>query len=566
MRSRFLTITARFLPAMLLLAACGSAPTQTAPSTPQATTSETAKQTADQAKAAVSQAQAGGTLVIVSDQKPSHLDPNLHSSRFTAMINMNTHDPLIWQPEPNKFVSGLAEKWEVSADQTTFTFHLRKDVKFHDGTPLNAEAVKQTWDRIVDPKTRALQVTNFANLDKYEVVDPYTIQIKFKVPNPRFLNAASVTTIAVQSPTAIQKLGDKYIMTPVGTGPFKVEGWPNENTLVLVKNPDYKWGPETLGRTGPAYIDKVVYKFVTEESTRSAALEKQEASVVENAARSLNPQYRSDPRYQVLTFKTSGIPQYWSFNVTRYPTNDLAVRQAFEYAIDKQKIADVAFFGTVTPGKGPLTDTNWAFWPDAKNYYPYDPKKAVQLLEQAGYTRNATTQIFEKDGKPVRIRLVTSSTNDQMRSAEMAQQMLKDVGIDLVVEGMVYDATVPRYANNDYEMGRLGLSGFDPDVLWLAFHSSQIKGGSQFNRTRIESKELDAMLDKGRSLSDPTERKQLYGQIQKQILDNAYGIFLWEDHYYWVGQSCVKGWAWDPSGSYMMHNVWLEGACRNIKE
>lgn len=553
---------------LFLVTACGraadSGSPQSSPQTPQATTSETAKQSADQAKAAAAQAQPGGTLVIVTDQKPSHLDPNLHANRFTAMVNENTHDPLIWQPEPNKYVAGLAEKWEISDDQTTFTFHLRQDVKFQDGTPLNAEAVKATWDRIVDPKTRSLQVNNFANLDKYEVVDPYTIRIKFKAPNPGFLNAAATRQISPQSPTAIKQLGDKYIMTPVGTGPYKVQGWPDENTLVLVKNPDYNWGPAFMGKAGPAYIDRVVYKFVSEESTRSAALEKKQASVVEDAARSLNAMYRSDPRFQVLTFKTSGIPQNWTFNVTRYPTNDLAVRQAVEYAVDKQKIADVAFFGTVTPGKGPLTDTNWAFWSGVTSYYPFDPQKAIQILQQAGYTRNPSTKIFEKDGKPVRIRLVTTSSWDQQRSAEMAQQMLKDVGIDLVVETMVYDATVPRYVNNDFEMGRFGFSGFDPGVLWTGYHSSQVTGGAQFNRSRVNNPDLDALLDKGRALSDPNQRKPVYEQAQKIIMDNAYAIFVWEDHYYWVGQSCVKGWAWDTIGSYMLHNVWLEGECRNI--
>lgn len=555
------------LPALLVLSACApsaSPPTPSPQATPAPTTATTAAQTQEQAKAAAAQAQAGGTLVVVTQQKPAHLDPNVHSSRYTAMVNMNTHDPLIWQPEPNKFEPGLAEKWEVSSDWTTFTFYLRKDVKFHDGTPLTAEAVKFVWDRIKDPATRSLRVATFNNLDRIEVVDTHTIRAVFKSANPPFLQSAASTAISPQSPDAIKKLGENYLKTPSGTGPFKVEGWPNENTLVLVRNPDYTWGPKYAGKTGPAYLDKIVYKYVTEEATRTAALEKKEAHVAEDPARHQAPMFGSNKDFQLLMFKTSGLPQHWPFNYDRYPTNDITVRQAFQHAVDKKKIAEVAFFNTVTAATGPLTDTNWAYWPGVRDYYPYDVKKANALLEAKGYKLNPSTKIREKDGKPLRMRLVTTSTWEQTRSSSMAQAMVKEAGIDLVVEAMVYDATVPRYADNDYEMGRLGLSGFDPNVLWSAFHSSQITGGAQFNRARIKNPALDEILEKGRVSTNIDERKELFKQAQKMLMDDATAIFMWEDHYFFVGLSCVKGFAWEPGGSYMLHNVWLDGDCRKI--
>lgn len=313
---------------------------------------------------------------------------------------------------------------------------------------------------------------------------------------------------------------------------------------------------------GPAYLDRIVYRFITEETTRTLALEKREALVAEDPIRYKASIFRNDPRFQVLTFKTSGVPQHWPFNMTRWPSNDLAVRRAANYALDKAKIARIAFFGTVTPAKGPLTDTNWAFWPEAAKYFPYDPRRAAEVLEAAGYRRSSSTKLYEKDGKPLRLRLVTSSTWDQVGAATMAKAMLKEAGIDLVVEAMVYDATVQRYANNDYELGRLGLSTFDPDGLWAAFHSSQITGGSQFNRGRLQNKELDALLDKGRMLSDLAERRKIYFQAQKMLLDMANALYMWEDHYFFAAQACVKGWSWEIGGSYQFHNVWLEGDCR----
>lgn len=182
--------------------------------------------------------QPGGTLIFVTEQKPAHLDPGVHTSRYTAMINQNTHDPLIWQVEPNKYVPGLAERWEIAPDFKSYTFVLRKDVKFHDGTPLNAEAVKATWDRIRDPKTRSTRSPQLGTYVRSEMVDPYTVRVSFADPYPQFLQAVSSVGLAPNSPTAMRSLGESYLKTPSGTGPFKVEGWPDENTLVLVRNPD----------------------------------------------------------------------------------------------------------------------------------------------------------------------------------------------------------------------------------------------------------------------------------------------------------------------------------------
>ena len=590
-RTRILQLTARFAAALVILTACGqaagsttatkaggaatasgggsaAAATTTAAGTPELVpwTAVTTNKTFAAAKAAMANAQQGGTLVIVTDQKPENLDPTLHASRFTAMININTHDPFIWQPEPNQYVPGLAASWEISPDFKTYTLHLRKDVTFQDGTPMNAAAVIATWDRMRNPKERSLQINDWNNLDHYTATDPYTIQIVWKVANPGFLQTLTGTSVSPQSPTAVQKEGDtKYILQPVGTGPFMVQSWPDENTLVLVKNPNYKWGPAFLGNSGPAYLDKVIYKFVTEEATRGAALQSGEASAIEDAPRSLNSLYLKTPsKYTVQAFETSGLPQFWSMNVTRFPTNDLAVRQAIEYGINKQQAAQQVFFGTVTPATGPLTDSNWAYWSGNKDYYPYDPAKAEQLLQQAGYTKNASTGFYEKNGQQVKVRLVTGNDPANSGWGQAAQAMLKKVGINMEVDAMAYDATVVRYAANDYEMGRLGLSGTDPNVLYDAFDSSQITAGTQFNRTRINNPQLDQLLTQGQQLSDPAQRMPIYQQIQKIIMDNAYGVFNWQDDYYWVTQSCVNGWAWDTSGSYMLQDVWLSGSCRNI--
>ncbi|MBM3450863.1 MAG: hypothetical protein FJX78_07790, partial [Armatimonadetes bacterium] len=430
--------------------------------------------------------------------------------------------------------------------------------------PLTADAVKFTFDRIRDPKSRSTRVPQLGDYVRTDVVNRHTARVVFASPYPQFMQAVSNVGMAPQSPAAVQRMGDNYLKNPVGTGPFRVEGWPNENTLVLVRNTAYKWAPAHIPNRGAAHLDRVVYKFIIEEATKTLAIEKREAHVAEDPARHMAPTFQSDQRYQLFMHKTSGIPQHWPFNTTRWPSYEIAVRQAANYALDKERIVKVAFFNTVTPAKGPLTDKNWAFWPEAKNYYPYNPKKSKEILESAGYKMNAATGIYEKDGKPLRLRLVTTSTWEQVRTGTMAQAMMKEVGIDLVVEAMVYDATVIRYTNNEYELARLGLSTFDPDALWTAFHSTQVTGGSQWNRGQLKFKALDLLLDRGRQLSNPEQRKPVYYQVQKMLLDMANAIYLFEDHYFFAAQSCVKGWKWNVLGMYELHNVWLEGDCRRI--
>jgi peptide/nickel transport system substrate-binding protein len=584
-KPKLLGRSAPWLAALLLLAACG---TSTAPSTGAGRASgaaaasggatavsaaglvpwnaNTATKTQAAAKADTANAQPGGTLVVVSDQKPENLDPTLHASRYAAMINLNTDDPFIWQPVPNQYVPGLAASWTISPDYKTYTLNLRQDVTFQDGTPLNAQAVIDTWNRMREPAERSLQVGTWATLDHYAATGPYTVQVVWKVPNPGFLQTLTGTGVSPQSPTAIQKEGDsKYILNPVSTGPFMVQGWPDENTLVLVKNPNYKWGPAFMGNTGPAYLDKVIYKFVSDPSTIGAALQSGEASAIEDAPRELNAFYlKNASKYTVEAFMTSGLPQFWSFNLTTWPSNVLAVRQAVNYAMNKQQLANEVFFGTVQPATGPLTTSNWAYWPGDASYYPYDPAKAVQLLQQAGFTKNPQTGYFEQNGKELTLDLVTANDANDTGWAEGAQAMLKKVGINLKIDALAYDATVVRYSANQYNMGRLGLSGTDPDVLYDAFDSSQITGGSQFNRNRLDSPQMDQLLTQGQQLADPQQRIPVYQQIQKIIMDNAYGVWNWQDDYYWVTQACVHGWAWDTSGSYMLHDVWLSGSCRSI--
>jgi peptide/nickel transport system substrate-binding protein len=520
-------------------------------------------QPAPAAPAAAPAPERGGTLVVLQPAKPDQLDPNVHYNTIANRISRNTHDSLVFLKDANTFVPGLAEKWEISADFKTFTFQLRKDVKFHDGTPMNAESVKATWERMLDPATRQAASQLFGKDPKIEA-QGFTLKISFSEAHPRFLQSVALPQFGPSSPTAVQRMGQAHLMSPVGTGPFKVDGWPNETTLVLVRNPDYKWGPSYGTNRGAPYVDKIIFRFVPEEAARTLALERREVHIADEPARQSVNTYQSDRRFQIVAFKVPGLPQNWPFNVERWPSYELAVRRAVNHAIDRERIAKVAFFGTVDVAYGPLTHSVWAFWPEAKNYHKYDPKRSAEILEGAGFKKNPSTGIYEKGGRPLRMRLVTSNTDDQIKAATMVQAMLREVGIDFVVEAMNTAASFARYKSGDYELGRHGLNSLDPDALSFAYHSTQIQSAATSNRGRLNFKALDLQLEAGRAATKVEDRRRIYYQVQKTLLDMANSVYTVESTFFTVGLSCVNGFRWNAQGYTEYHDTWITGDCRRI--
>jgi peptide/nickel transport system substrate-binding protein len=514
-------------------------------------------------QAAPAAPQRGGTLVVIHHDPPPTLDPSIHFSTFTNRISQNTHDPLVHMVDPNNFVPGLAERWEISPDHKTFTFHLRRDVRFHDGTPLTAEAVKATWERSLDPANRTSIVALFGTNPKITVVNPQIVRITFDDPNPRFLQQVALPQLSPGSPTAWARMGREYLMNPVGAGPFKVEGWRDENTLILARNADYRWGPSHLQNRGPAYVDRIIFRIVREEGTRSLALERGQAHIAHEPARAQVVTWRGQ-RFRSLVFPVPGLPQVWPMNQERWPTNILAVRQAMQHAINRERLVQVAHFGTTTPAYGPLVSNTWGFWPEAKKYYPFNRQKARELLEGAGFKRNPSLGLYELDGRPLRVRLVTSTEAEQVAAATVAQAQLREIGVEMVVEAMDSGPAFARYESGDYELGRQGLATVDPDSLFFAYHSVRITQAGASNRGRIRNAQLDGLLERGRTVVDPEQRRNVYFQAQKLLLDMANAIYTYERTYFTIGLACVHGFRWTSHGYSDLREVWIDGDCRRI--
>src|SRR5262245_39191965 len=221
-----------------------------------------------------------GTITFAYILKPVSLDATIWSGDSDNQISRQMCDSLVYSPEPGKSVPWLAKSWEISDDGLVYTFKLRDDVTFQDGTPFNAAAVKYTFDRMRDPASKSLQTGYLGPYDKTEAIDDHTVAIHLTAPFGPLMANLSHSATAPISPTAADKLGSDFAQQPVGTGPFKFDKWEG-NDLYLVRNDDYNWPPDGMDHTGPAYLDGIVYKEVAEPATRMTVLQAGEANVTQ---------------------------------------------------------------------------------------------------------------------------------------------------------------------------------------------------------------------------------------------------------------------------------------------
>ncbi|MGE5374791.1 MAG: ABC transporter substrate-binding protein, partial [Bacteroidota bacterium] len=282
MKTTFLRGLSFLVLASLFLSACGgnvpatSAATQPAAATEAAVTQAPEATAAPATEASTQAAVAGGTLTVGIPIEPETLDPGDAVYVQEQFILQSLFDSLLNIDKDGNLHPGLAAKWEPNADYTEFTFTLRDDVKFHDGTPLTADAVKASFDHITSDAVVESGGKSLLTDHKYvgtETVDAQTVKVKFGASYPLFLRDAARQWLAISSPTALEKYGKDYGRNPVGTGPFKFVQWDAQSQIVLEKNPDYNWGSEFAAHQGPALLDKVVFRILPEAATRLTAFE-----------------------------------------------------------------------------------------------------------------------------------------------------------------------------------------------------------------------------------------------------------------------------------------------------
>ncbi len=491
--------------------------------------------------------QGGGQLTIaIRNADYDTLDPHVSAFTQSAYIFQNIFDRLIYLNSEGEYEPWLATSWTSNADATSWVLVLRDDVTFQDGTAFDAAAVKFNLNRMTNPTTQSKQAGPLMGpYSGSEVIDAHTLKVDFSEPNVLFPFSLSNPFMGMVSPTAVEAYGDRFTDHLVGSGPFKFVSEIRGNEIVLARNDEYSWAPASF-HTGPAYLERVVFRFVTEDVTRMATLETGESQIVDEIPPTQVQRMQADPRFEVLGASKVGIARSLFFNTVLAPTNDLRVRQAISYAIDRSALDQAVFRGVYPMATQILTPGVRYYDTSLDNTYPFDPDKARSLLEEAGWTVVNQDGYRVKDGRVLSLYHATFEGFVAEAPAEIIQAQLKDVGVRFDVNVMSGTAMMDGIAAKDSSINTalVGTYSPDPGLILSRFFSSS--GLGTVNYTHFATPELDALLNEGLSTTDDSRRAAIYHQISQILMDNAVAVPLYANVSIFATVSSIEGFKFDP--------------------
>lgn len=499
----------------------------------------------------------GGTLIIAWEADPDVLVPGASTAGATARANRLIYDTLIQEDLTKSvmevvsppLVPGLAESWTISPDRLTYTFRIRQGINFHDGTPLDAEAIKFNFDRAMRPDFAYFDSTAKSILNPFykwikevQAADKYTLRITLHEPFASILLSLANPNTGIISPTAIKKWGNEQLGAhPTGSGPFKFVERERGVKVVLERNPQY-WG-------GAPYLDQVIIRPIIEDSSRIAALQAREVDMVVVVPPDSVQLLAATKDIDVVF---AGPPHiwFWMLNCRSTPTKDKRVRQAMNYAVNKEALTRDILKGTAIPAKGPFPPGNPAYNPEVQGY-PYDPDKAKRLLKEAGYPDGFDMKCFfaiSGSGMMVPVPMNT-----------FIQGNLRDVGIKVSFETLEFAAFIAKARKGlDDETSALQTSWGSNDMYWLEqmFHSSLHPPNGNV-RTWYKNEQVDALLAQARGEVDHEKRVKLYQEAEKLIIEDAPWLFVTSDRAPKAYHKSVRGFVSAPSWYFDLTKVWL---------
>ncbi|RZU01710.1 peptide/nickel transport system substrate-binding protein [Kribbella rubisoli] len=472
----------------------------------------------------------GGTLTMGINATPDTLDPGATGLALTLLISFALFDPLVyWLPDGkggSAFHPGLAESWTISPDASVYTFKLRKGVTFHDGTTFDAKAVKATYDHVVDPKTKSK--SGLGALGPYKetkILDDYTVQIVFTAPNASFLHQQAAGNFGISSPAALAKYGPTaYGNNPVGTGPFTFQSYQAGSQLTLLKNPKYTWGPKALGE-GPAKLDKLVFRIVTDDSGRYNALQSGQLQIAMNLPPNNISAAQKSGKFQQLLVPSIGTPLGMPINVTKPPTDDPLVRQAIMYAVDQDALVKDVLYDVYKPAHNVLTPITPGYSAAASKTYSYDPDKAGQLLDQAGWTVG-DGGIRTKNGKKLSLEIILFSGGGLELPTQFAVSELQKAGFSANTAVQPFATAQASFNSGAHNLGSFGYYGADPYLLNIWVNSNAIQSG--FNWSHYANPAVDKLIAKANATAADATRNGLYEQVGAKLMQDSMYLPLWD--------------------------------------
>ncbi len=501
----------------------------------------------------------GGELVFGFDGTATTqfaFDPHKCAFAPHARIIRSLFDSLVVLLPEHRFGPWLAKSWDISTDGLDYTFHLRDDVKFHDGTRFDAAAVKFNLDRIKDPKGAYYALTDIGPYDSSKVIDDFTIQVHLTQPYAALLANLSKPTLGIVSPTAAQKSGDGFALNPVGTGPFKFKSLTPGTELALERNADYRWEPAEAGHIGPAWLERLTFKNVPEEGTRVAVLENGQAGAVDLIPPQNIVQFQTSDKFHLIQRELLNHNYALYLNTTKAPWDDLRVRQAFRSSLDVETAVKTVYLGTTQRAWASLSPSIFAYDKSLEGSWKPDRAAANRTLDELGW-KPGPDGIRSKDGKRLSITLLDTQGNREKRMdlITMFRRQAHDAGFEIKIDTVPTGSYLQKAAAGDYDLLAGSLFAPDPDVLRRIFGADKRTVLSYF---KSNDPELNQLLQAGSETLDPAKRITLYAQAQRLIIDKVYSIPTYVLNYSVAAANNVQGIAIDAHGFPVFSDAWLQ--------
>jgi len=463
----------------------------------------------------------GDAIVVSSIADARTLVPILSSDASSSDVCGMIFNGLIKYDKNVKTVGDLAERWEILDEGLTILFHLKRGVRWHDGYPFTARDVEFTFMKLMDPRVKTPYGGDFDRIRKLEVLDDYTIRVSYKEP---FAPALSSWGMWIM-PEHILKNEDlnktAFGRHPIGTGPYKFKTWKTSEKIELVSNHDYF--------DGRPYIDRYIYRVIPDDATIFLELQTRGVDLSALSPLQYTRQTNNDffkKNYTKFKYPSFGFT-YMAYNLSDPKFSDVRVRQAMNYAVNKQEMVDTIFFGLGHVATGPYMMDSWAYNNDVKAV-PHDLSRAKALLAEAGWRDEDRDGWLEKEGKEFEFTLIVNQGNaERLRTAEMIQKYLKDAGIRMKIRVLEWSALINEFIDKRrFEAVLMGwFLARDPDNYDI-WHSSKTREG-EFNFIGYNNPEVDKLLEDGRRTFDQAKRQVVYHRIHEILYDEQPYMFLY---------------------------------------
>jgi peptide/nickel transport system substrate-binding protein len=498
-------------------------------------------------------------LTYVLGSEPGNIDPHISNEDETAIVLRQIYDTLVYRdPQQEIIVPGLATQWTISPDNLVYTFSLRQNVHFHDGTPFNAQTVADNLVRIasldsITGKAEALLLKYYAG---DEIVDEFTIRLKLSQPYAPFLDALSQPYLGIASPSMFKQYSpDRYQFHQVGTGPFIFVDYIPGKRITLQRNPDYKWGPAFYSPVQNNSVNKIEFLFMPSAKERLDSINSGQVDIVTNLLPNDARALTVNPNVRIVPTKIAGQPLQFLMNTSRFPTDNIPFRQALLYSANRNFILDTVFQRFSSIGWAPMTSNMLYYNGQLEGAYAADTGKAQALLASIGYQDSDNNKYLDLNGAEADVTVVIQSGDLYPDIARDLIEQWQLIGIKAkVVAVPTLTALKARVDTNDYNLVAYSTIGTDPALLNDFFAPA-----AQFNWTKVSDAQIASLLNQGIAQADSTARLSAYTQVQQLIMNQALILPVGEPTRLDAVEKSIQQLDFDSLGVPLLNNVTIGG-------